>query len=74
MIQFENATRTYGNKVAVSDLSLTIPSGELFALLVPLGPGLAPLFVICLIVGARCSLGFFCAVVEGAHGMAHAVP
>ena len=39
MIQFENATRTYGNKVAVSDLSLTIPSGELFALLGPNGAG-----------------------------------
>ena len=39
MIQFENATRTYGNKVAVSDLSLTIPPGELFALLGPNGAG-----------------------------------
>ena len=39
MIQFEHATRTYGSKVAVSDLSLTIPSGELFALLGPNGAG-----------------------------------
>ncbi len=39
MIQFEHTTRTYGNKVAVSDLNLTIPSGELFALLGPNGAG-----------------------------------
>ena len=39
MIQFENATRKYGKKIAVSDLELTIPSGELFALLGPNGAG-----------------------------------
>lgn len=39
MIQFENATRKYGEKIAVSDLELTIPAGELFALLGPNGAG-----------------------------------
>jgi ABC-2 type transport system ATP-binding protein len=39
MIQFENVTRKYGNKVAVSDLSLEIPAGQLFAFLGPNGAG-----------------------------------
>ncbi len=39
MIQFENVTRRYGSKVAVSDFSLSISSGELFALLGPNGSG-----------------------------------
>jgi len=39
MIEFEHASRTYGTKEAVRDLSLTIPSGELFALLGPSGAG-----------------------------------
>ena len=39
MIQFEHVTRKYGTKVAVSDLSLEIPSGELFAFLGPNGAG-----------------------------------
>ncbi len=39
MIQFENVTRRYGEKVAVSELSLEIPAGELFAFLGPNGAG-----------------------------------
>jgi len=39
MIEFDHATRTYGPKTAVSDLSLAIPRGELFALLGPNGAG-----------------------------------
>ncbi len=39
MIQFENVTRRYGNKVAVDDLSLEIPPGQLFAFLGPNGAG-----------------------------------
>ena len=39
MIEFDHVTRTYGLKVAVSDLTLAIPRGELFALLGPNGAG-----------------------------------
>ena len=39
MIEFAHVTRTYGPKVAVSDLTLAIPRGELFALLGPNGAG-----------------------------------
>ena len=39
MIEFDHASRTYGTKEAVCDLSLTIPAGELFALLGPSGAG-----------------------------------
>jgi len=39
MIEFDHVTRTYGAKLAVSDLSLAIPRGELFALLGPNGAG-----------------------------------
>jgi ABC-2 type transport system ATP-binding protein len=39
MIEFDHVTRTYGVKTAVSDLSLAIPRGELFALLGPNGAG-----------------------------------
>jgi ABC-2 type transport system ATP-binding protein len=39
MIEFDHVTRTYGAKTAVSDLSLAIPRGELFALLGPNGAG-----------------------------------
>src|SRR5271154_2122344 len=39
MIQFENVTRTYGSTVAVANLSLEVPSGELFAFLGPNGAG-----------------------------------
>jgi ABC-2 type transport system ATP-binding protein len=39
MIQFDGVRRLYGSKVAVSDLSLTIPAGELFAFLGPNGAG-----------------------------------
>jgi ABC-2 type transport system ATP-binding protein len=39
MIDFDHVTRTYGPKPAVSDLSLSIPRGELFALLGPNGAG-----------------------------------
>ena len=39
MIEFAHVTRTYGPKTAVSDLTLAIPRGELFALLGPNGPG-----------------------------------
>jgi ABC-2 type transport system ATP-binding protein len=39
MIQFENVTRRYGTKVAVSALNLEIPAGELFAFLGPNGAG-----------------------------------
>lgn len=39
MIQFEHVTRKYGAKIAVSDLNLEIPSGELFAFLGPNGAG-----------------------------------
>jgi ABC-2 type transport system ATP-binding protein len=39
MIHFEHVTRTYGPKVAVSDLTLRIPAGELFAFLGPNGAG-----------------------------------
>jgi ABC-2 type transport system ATP-binding protein len=39
MIEFENVTRTYARKVAVDELTVTIPAGELFALLGPNGAG-----------------------------------
>ena len=39
MIEFAHVTRTYGPKVAVADLTLAIPRGELFALLGPNGAG-----------------------------------
>ncbi len=39
MIEIENVTRKYGTKVAVSQLNLRIPSGELFAFLGPNGAG-----------------------------------
>ena len=39
MIEFDHVTRTYGQKPAVTDLSLSIPRGELFALLGPNGAG-----------------------------------
>jgi ABC-2 type transport system ATP-binding protein len=39
MIEFDHVSRTYGAKTAVSDLSLAIPRGELFALLGPNGAG-----------------------------------
>jgi ABC-2 type transport system ATP-binding protein len=39
MIEFENVSRRYGAKVAVSDLNLQIPSGQLFAFLGPNGAG-----------------------------------
>jgi ABC-2 type transport system ATP-binding protein len=39
MIEFDHVTRTYGPKTAVSDLTLSIPRGELFALLGPNGAG-----------------------------------
>jgi len=39
MIQFDNVTRTYGRRVAVDELTLTVEPGELFALLGPNGAG-----------------------------------
>ncbi len=39
MIQFDQVTRRYGEKVAVSELTLEIPRGELFAFLGPNGAG-----------------------------------
>jgi ABC-2 type transport system ATP-binding protein len=39
MIEFAHVTRTYGPKIAVADLTLAIPRGELFALLGPNGAG-----------------------------------
>jgi ABC-2 type transport system ATP-binding protein len=39
MIEFDHVTRTYGPKPAVTDLSLSVPRGELFALLGPNGAG-----------------------------------
>jgi len=39
MISFDHVTRKYGRKVAVSDLTLTVPAGELFAFLGPNGAG-----------------------------------
>ncbi len=39
MIQFDKVTRNYGPKVAVSELNLEIPRGELFAFLGPNGAG-----------------------------------
>jgi ABC-2 type transport system ATP-binding protein len=39
MIQFDNVTRRYGTKVAVSALNLEIPAGQLFAFLGPNGAG-----------------------------------
>ncbi len=39
MIRFEHVTRKYGPKVAVDDLSLAVPAGELFAFLGPNGAG-----------------------------------
>ena len=39
MIQFDNVTRTYGTRVAVDRLNLSVSSGELFAFLGPNGAG-----------------------------------
>jgi ABC-2 type transport system ATP-binding protein len=39
MIEFDQAKRNYGKKTAVSDLTLMVPGGELFALLGPNGAG-----------------------------------
>ncbi len=39
MIEFDHVTRRYGDKVAVSELTLEIPRGELFAFLGPNGAG-----------------------------------
>jgi len=39
MIELKNATRSYGKKVAVDQLNLTIPAGQLFAFLGPNGAG-----------------------------------
>jgi len=39
MIQFEQVTRKYGTKTAVSELDLTVSPGELFAFLGPNGAG-----------------------------------
>jgi len=39
MIEFDHVSRTYGPKPAVTDLTLSIPRGELFALLGPNGAG-----------------------------------
>ena len=39
MIEFEQISRSYGDRVAVDDLNLTIAPGELFAFLGPNGAG-----------------------------------
>src|SRR5437764_15152977 len=39
MIEIENVTKKYGEKVAVRDLSLNVGRGELFAFLGPNGAG-----------------------------------
>ena len=39
MIEITNVTKRYGPKVAVSDLNLSVPDGELFAFLGPNGAG-----------------------------------
>jgi len=39
MIELENASRTYGSKLAVDRLDLKVPAGELFAFLGPNGAG-----------------------------------
>ena len=39
MIEFDNVTRKYGEKVAVAGLDLSVPAGELFAFLGPNGAG-----------------------------------
>src|SRR5436309_10097364 len=39
MIQLDNVTKRYGNKIAVEGLSLDVPAGELFAFLGPNGAG-----------------------------------
>ena len=39
MIEFEQVRRSYGTKVAVDGLTLTVPGGELFAFLGPNGAG-----------------------------------
>ena len=39
MIKLQNLTKKYGAKTAVDDLTLEIPSGELFAFLGPNGAG-----------------------------------
>lgn len=39
MIELKSVTKQYGNKLAVDNLSLTVPAGELFAFLGPNGAG-----------------------------------
>jgi ABC-2 type transport system ATP-binding protein len=39
MIELQNVSKTYGTKVAVVDLNLSIEAGELFAFLGPNGAG-----------------------------------
>ena len=39
MIEFRNVSRNYGRKVAVADLDLVVPAGEIFAFLGPNGAG-----------------------------------
>ena len=39
MIEVQNVTKTFGEKVALSDISLQIPDGKIFGLLGPNGAG-----------------------------------
>ena len=39
MIEIVEVTKRYGNKVAVENLNLVVPNGELFAFLGPNGAG-----------------------------------
>ena len=39
MIEVQNVTKTFGEKVALSDISLEIPDGKIFGLLGPNGAG-----------------------------------
>ena len=39
IIRVENVTKTFGEKVAIEDISLSIPEGKIFGLLGPNGAG-----------------------------------
>ena len=42
VIEIKNVTKTFGEKVAIEDINLTIPEGKIFGLLGPTAPARPP--------------------------------